>query len=245
MTLALEGLHKRFGARKVLDDVSLDVQPGEIVGLLGPNGAGKTTAFRVLAGLLRADGGRVRLDGRDVTSWPLHRRARLGLGYLPQEPSVFRRLTVQQNLEAIVALRPRPDRTSKTQRVYDALRAFDLADRADQHAARLSGGERRRLELARCWVQSPRWLLLDEPFAGIDPIGVCDLQTHLIGLRSPDRAVLITDHHVRATLPLCDRAYLLHEGRIIEEGPHGELAQSDAARSVYLGADFRLDPARR
>ena len=245
MTLVARNLHKRFRGRPVVAGVDFEVQPGEIVGLLGPNGAGKTTSFGMLAGLLRADEGRVLVDGEDVTGWPLHRRARRGLGYLPQEASVFRRLTVRGNLEAVLSVQRGLGRREAQDRVTAELRRFDLEDRASQRADQLSGGERRRLELARCMVIRPRWLLLDEPFAGIDPIGVRDLQGRLRGLRDQGIAIFVTDHQVRAMLALCDRTYLLAAGRVIDEGKPDELVRSEAAQSSYLGSDFRLDPRDR
>ncbi len=243
--LRVDALSKRFGARAVLDGVGLRVEPNEIVGLLGPNGAGKTTAFRIIAGLVRPDRGRVWLGDRPVTGWPLHRRARHGLGYLSQAPSVFRNLTVRGNLEAVLTLQRGLTRSDVEDRVSAGLREADLVERATQRADRLSGGERRRLELARCLVRRPRWLLLDEPFYGIDPIGVTDLQDRLLALRGQGMAVLVTDHNALATLPLCDRAYLLQEGRIIETGTPAQLAQSASARASYLGPHFRLPPAGR
>ena len=223
----------------MLDEVDLDVRPSEIVGLVGPNGAGKTTAFRIMAGLIRADRGTVHLADRDVSRQPLHQRARCGLGYLAQEPSVFRRLTVRANLEAVLALQPDRSRQDMARRVDATLRRFGLEARSAQLADRLSGGERRRLELARSLIVGPRWLLLDEPFAGIDPIGVADLQARLRTIREERVAVLITDHNVHATLPICDRAYLLQEGRIVAHG--SDLAASRVAREAYLGAQFALD----
>ena len=240
-SLVARGLTKAYGGRSVLEDVGLEARPDEIVALLGPNGAGKTTAFRIIAGLVRPSAGTVDLGGRDVTALPLHRRARLGLGYLPQAPSVFRRLTVRANLEAVLALQPGLTRPQVERRIEAGLAEVDLTDRAELMADRLSGGERRRLELARCLATRPRWLLLDEPFYGIDPIGVRDLQQRLRALRGRGLTVLMTDHNALATLPLCDRAYLLVGGRIVESGTRSELAQSATARAAYFGPDVRLD----
>ncbi|MEM7674525.1 MAG: LPS export ABC transporter ATP-binding protein [Myxococcota bacterium] len=241
MTLRGIGLGKRYGRTVVLDGVNLDVSPGRIVGLLGRNGAGKTTAFRILAGLARPDSGRVTFDGQDVTRWPLFRRARLGLGYVAQEPSAFRRLSVADNLRAVLHLMPERPKPSTIDEIIDStLVRFELSSRGTWLADRLSGGERRRLELARAVVLRPRWLLLDEPFAGIDPVGIRDVQQHLIALRAHDIAVLITDHNAQATLPLCDYAYLLQEGHVIAQGQRHELAEDHRARQTYLGPDFRL-----
>ena len=241
VTLRAFGLIKRYGARRVVDRVDIEVAPNEIVGLLGPNGAGKTTTFRMLAGLVRSDGGTVTLDGVDVSREPLHRRARRGLGYLPQAPSVFRGLTVRGNLIAVLELQAGLSRPEIQRRSSESLERFGLTTCADQPADRLSGGERRRLELARCLAVDPRWVLLDEPFSGIDPIGVRDMQARLRGLRSTKRSILLTDHLVQAALPLCDRAYLIEAGRVVEQGTCAELARSESARSRYLGPDFRID----
>ena len=245
VVIAGRGLTKQYRGRTVVDRLDVQAAAHEIVGLLGPNGAGKTTAFRMMAGLVRPDTGSVSLAGRDVTQAPLHRRAQLGLGYLPQEPSVFRRLTVRDNLDAVLALRPGLAASERRHRTEEMLERFDLTDRAGLVADRLSGGERRRLELARCLVVRPTCLLLDEPFAGIDPIGVADLQTRLRGLRAEALAILITDHNAHATLPLCDRAYLVRAGNVVEHGTRVELAQSDVARAAYLGSAFRLDISDR
>lgn len=238
--LRAEGLWKSFRNRNVVRDVSFHVRQGEVVGLLGPNGAGKTTSFRMVAGLLRADKGRVLLDSQDLSQLPLHKRARLGLGYLPQEASIFRKLTVLQNflvaLEGLGGIK-KAEREARA----DALIAeFNLERVRDSLGETLSGGERRRAEIARSLIPGPRFILFDEPFAGVDPIAVGDLQKQIASLKNRGIGVLITDHSVRETLGICDRAYILAEGRILEEGTPGELAASERARSSYLGEGFRL-----
>jgi len=244
--LRADGLWKSFRSRTVVNDVSLGLRTGEIVGLLGPNGAGKTTTFRMVAGLLQADKGRVLLGDRDLTGLPLHRRARLGLGFLPQEASIFRRLTVRENF--LVALEGLPDepmlgraaRRRREERADALVEEFHLGHVARARGETLSGGERRRVEIARSLIPGPRFMLFDEPFAGIDPIAVDDLQQHIVDLRRRGIGVLITDHSVRETLGICDRAYILCEGRILEEGTPEHLAGSERARAVYLGDRFRL-----
>ncbi len=239
--LRAEGLFKSFRGRAVVQDVSVRVAPGEVVGLLGPNGAGKTTTFRMVAGLIEPDRGTVRLGDGDLTGLPLHRRARLGLGYLPQEASVFRRLTVRDNL--LVALEGLGG-LSKAERLARAaalISEFKLDKVADALGETLSGGERRRVEIARSLVPSPSCILFDEPFAGVDPIAVGDLQKQIADLRHRGIGVLITDHSVRETLGICDRAYILSGGRILEEGSPAEIAASARARATYLGEAFRLD----
>ncbi|MFM2152181.1 MAG: hypothetical protein RL199_616 [Pseudomonadota bacterium] len=239
--LRADNLFKAFRGRAVVHDVSVRVAPGEVVGLLGPNGAGKTTTFRMVAGLVEPDRGTVRLGDAELTGLPLHRRARFGLGYLPQEASVFRRLTVRDNLlvafEGLGGL-PKAERLERA----DALIVeFKLEKVAGSLGETLSGGERRRVEIARSLIPSPACILFDEPFAGVDPIAVGDLQRQIADLRHRGIGVLITDHSVRETLGICDRAYILSGGRILEEGTPAELAASARARSTYLGEDFRLD----
>jgi lipopolysaccharide export system ATP-binding protein len=233
------GLVKTFGRRTVVNGVDLQVRAGEIVGFLGPNGAGKTTTFYLMVGLVPATRGRVFLDGRDITRLRMHQRARLGLGYLPQEPSTFRKLTVAQNILAIVEAVgvPRRDRAALVER---SLEEFHLTALARQPAYTLSGGERRRLEIARALVTAPKFLLLDEPFANIDPITVADLQRVLLQLKSRGLGVIITDHNVRETLRIVDRAYLIREGRVFKEGPAAMLINDAEAREFYLGKDFNL-----
>jgi lipopolysaccharide export system ATP-binding protein len=227
--LRAQGLVKAFKRRRVVDDVDLRLEQGEIVGLLGPNGAGKTTTFYMIVGLLRADEGKVFLDGRDITSVPMYRRARDGIGYLSQEPSVFRRLSVRDNVMAILeTLDLSPEEAER--RLEQLLDELGLAHLRDQQAYALSGGERRRLEITRALVTSPKFMLLDEPFAGVDPIAVDDIQ----------RIVLITDHNVRETLSITDRAYIMFNGQIHIEGSAERLVNDPKARQMYLGQDFRL-----
>jgi lipopolysaccharide export system ATP-binding protein len=242
MSTALQaaGLCKSFRGRRVVDDVSFSVAPGEVVGLLGPNGAGKTTSFHCVVGLLAPDAGEVRLGDRDLSGLPLHARARLGIGYLPQEPSIFRKLTVRQNFLLVLegaGLTP----AAQEARVDELLTEFDLLRVANARGETLSGGERRRAEIARSLLADPRFMLFDEPFAGIDPIAVHDLQRLIHKLRGKGLGVLITDHAVRETLGICDRAVLLVEGRLLETGTPAQIAASERARAVYLGERFKLE----
>ncbi len=237
--LVAQGLSKWFKRRKVVDNVSLEIQPGEVVGLLGPNGAGKTTSFYIMVGLIGCDGGRIFLEGREITALPMYRRCRLGLGYLPQESSVFRKLTVEENLLAIletVGL----SRAERKTRVRELLAELDLTSLANYPAHTLSGGERRRLEITRALVTSPRYLLLDEPFTGIDPIAIGDIQAIVARLTERGIGILITDHNVRETLAITDRAYILFDGRILVSGSATELASNPKARELYLGEKFSL-----
>jgi lipopolysaccharide export system ATP-binding protein len=237
--LAAEGLVKSYGGRAVVNGVSLEVTGGEIVGLLGPNGAGKTTTFSMVVGLVRPDRGAVRLGERDVTDLPMYRRARSGISYLPQEPSVFRRLTVEQNLLAILeTLDFSP--AERRQRADELLSEFGLVAVRSNRADTLSGGERRRVEIARSLVLSPSFLLLDEPFAGIDPIAVLDIQAIARRLASSGIGVLVTDHNVRETLSVVDRAYIIHEGRILRAGTPLALSTDAVVRKIYLGEAFQL-----
>lgn len=239
--LSASGLKKVYGGRAVVDGVSLTVQPGEIVGLLGPNGAGKTTSFYMIAGLVPPDAGSVCLNGNDITTLPMHRRARLGLGYLPQEESVFRKLSVLDNLLAILETRPNLGRKERFERAHGLLERFGIAKVAKSLAITLSGGEKRRLAIARSLCTDPTLLMLDEPFAGIDPIAVDDIQNIVRDLREKDGlAILITDHSVRETLSIVDRAFLIHDGRVILEGDSQELVNDPLAKKYYLGEDFRL-----
>jgi lipopolysaccharide export system ATP-binding protein len=238
--LHARGLSKSFRGRKVVDRVSFDVNPGEVVGLLGPNGAGKTTSFHCVVGLLHPDEGEVHLGGRDLSGLPLHRRARMGLGYLPQEPSIFRKLTVRQNLLLVLEGHGVHGREARG-RTDDVLHEFDLLRVADSLGEQLSGGERRRTEIARALLAEPRFLLFDEPFAGIDPIAVHELQRLIGKLRERGLGVLISDHAVRETLGICDRAVLLVEGRLLEAGTPPQIAASERARAVYLGERFKLE----
>ena len=236
-TLALT---KSYGGRTVVRGVSLSVRPGEVVGLLGPNGAGKTTTFHMVVGLTAPDSGRVVLDGQDITADPMYVRARRGLGYLPQEPSVFRGLTVEQNLLAI--LETLGLKRAERRRRADALLAeLNLTPLAAARAHSLSGGERRRVEITRALVMSPSFMLLDEPFAGIDPIAVSDIQEIISHLKERGIGVLMTDHNVRETLRITDRAYIIHDGDVFRSGTPDELAGDDEVRRIYLGAGFRLD----
>jgi lipopolysaccharide export system ATP-binding protein len=238
-SLEARELWKRYGRTTVVSAVDLRVDRGEVVGLLGPNGAGKTTTFRMIVGHEWPDGGRILLDGRDITDLPMHRRARLGLGYLPQEPSIFRKLTVRENVLAILETLPL-DRSEREERLGDVLAELDIAALADRKGYQLSGGERRRVEISRSLVTNPSFMLLDEPFVGIDPIAVADIQKIVGRLRQKGFGVLITDHNVRETLNTVDRAYLMNEGRILISGTAEELANDPTARKIYLGASFRL-----
>jgi lipopolysaccharide export system ATP-binding protein len=238
-SLAVRDLVKTYRQRTVVDGVSLDILPGEVVGLLGPNGAGKTTVFYMIVGLVRPDGGRVLLNGDDITRLPMHRRARLGLGYLPQEPSVFRKLSVRQNVLAFLEETdlPEGEREERLRRLLEEMR---IAHVASTMGYALSGGERRRVEIARALVMSPFFLLLDEPFAGIDPISVADLQKVILGLKEKGIGVIITDHNVRDTLKVCDRAYIISEGKILLAGLPEAIATSALVREIYLGEQFSL-----
>jgi lipopolysaccharide export system ATP-binding protein len=234
-----EGLVKTFGARTVVDGVNVHFRAGEVVGLLGPNGAGKTTTFYMIVGLVPATAGVVRLDGTDITRLRMHERARHGIGYLPQEPSVFRKLTVAQNILAIVEVIgvPRGERKARVQAHLDELH---LGHVATQKAYTLSGGERRRLEIARALVTEPKFLLMDEPFAAIDPISVAEVQKIILQLKARGIGVVVTDHNVRETLRVVDRAYLIHKGKVLTEGTGDFLMHDESARKFYLGEDFDL-----
>ncbi len=232
-------LKKRYKFRSVVKDVSLEVASGEVVGLLGPNGAGKTTCFYMMVGLVPVDGGRLTLDGKNVTHLPIHRRARLGLSYLPQEPSVFRRLTVSENIRAVLELQPLSDEEVES-RLEDLLRDLHITHLRAHPAVSLSGGERRRVEIARALATNPRFILLDEPFAGVDPIAVLDIQQIARFLKDRGIGVLITDHNVRETLGICDRAYIINEGSVLACGTPDEIVYNDSVRKVYLGEHFRL-----
>ena len=237
--LRAEGLTKAYGGRRVVDDVTVEVRAGEVVGLLGPNGAGKTTTFYMIVGLTRPDTGTVLLNGEDVTQLPMYERARRGVSYLPQEPSVFRKLTVEENILAILQTLglSAEERTKRLRQLLDEL---GIARVAKNKALSLSGGERRRVEITRALVISPAFMLLDEPFAGIDPIAVVDIQGIVTQLKERGIGVLITDHNVRETLGICDRAYILNDGAVLEEGVPERIAASKRAREIYLGEKFRL-----
>jgi lipopolysaccharide export system ATP-binding protein len=237
--LRAERLTKVYGRRRVVDEISIEVAAGEVVGLLGPNGAGKTTTFHIIVGLTRPDGGAVFLNGEDVTGLPMYERARRGIGYLPQEPSIFRKLTVEQNILAILETLDL-DAEERGARLRGLLDELGIARLARSTALSLSGGERRRVEITRALVLSPTFMLLDEPFAGIDPIAVVDIQGIVTQLRNRGIGVLITDHNVRETLGICDRAYIVNDGAVLEEGAPARIAESRRAREIYLGEKFRL-----
>ena len=238
--LVAAGLRKTYGERRVVDGVSFHVEPGEIVGLLGPNGAGKTTSFSMVVGLVTPDEGSVTLGNVELASLPMHQRARKGLGYLPQETSIFRKLTVRQNLLAVLELDGSTSGKQRRERADQLLAEFGLTHVAESLGEQLSGGERRRAEIARSLIPNPKFMLFDEPFAGVDPINVGELQKEIARLRERGLGVLITDHNVRDTLRICTRAYILVGGKILEEGKPEAIARSERARSVYLGADFSL-----
>mgnify|MGYP001204048178 CR=1 FL=1 len=238
--LRAEGLIKAYRGRRVVDNLDLRVAPGEVVGLLGPNGAGKTTTFHMMVGLLHADAGRVHLRGQDISGWPMHRRARAGIGYLSQEPSVFRRLSVEDNLRLVLQLHGRKGKEASAA-ITKAMEEFDLGRVAGQKAASLSGGERRRLEIARTMIQGPAFVLLDEPFSGVDPKTIDEIRQQIGDLSRSGIGLLVTDHNVRETLSTCHRAYIVTDGRILEEGTPTQIAGSDRARALYLGERFRLD----
>ncbi len=238
--LAVRHLEKRFRYRQVLADVSLDLGGGEVVGLLGPNGAGKTTCFYAVVGLVRPDGGQITLNERDLTPLPMHARARLGIGYLPQEASVFRKLTVADNIRAVLETRRDLDRDTRAQRLEVLLQELHVTHVRDSLGISLSGGERRRVEIARALAVEPRFILLDEPFAGVDPISVVEIQRIVSYLAERGIGVLITDHNVRETLGICSRAYILAEGRVIAAGTPDVILADEHVRRVYLGEHFRL-----
>ncbi len=238
-TLSARGLTKVYRERTVVDRVSLSVRAGEVVGLLGPNGAGKTTTFYMVVGLTRPKAGRVFINDEDITDVPMYERARKGISYLPQEPSIFRKLTVEENILAILETLPL-DRAARRARLEQLLGELRIGHIARSKAYALSGGERRRVEITRALVRSPSFILLDEPFAGIDPIAVIDIQNIIFQLKEKGIGVVISDHNVRETLGVCDRAYIVNEGRILEEGPPTAIANSARARAIYLGEKFRL-----
>ncbi len=239
-SLVAKGLHKRYRSRQVVKDVSLNVASGEVVGLLGPNGAGKTTAFYMIVGLVACDAGRIVIDEQDVTRLPIHRRAQLGLGYLPQEASVFRRLSVEDNIMAALELRADLDTKARRDTLESLLEDLHVSHIRTSLGVSLSGGERRRVEIARALAANPRFMLLDEPFAGVDPISVLDIQRIIQQLTERDIGVLITDHNVRETLGICGRAYILNAGTVIASGTPETVLDNREVRQVYLGEDFRL-----
>lgn len=239
MKLIAEGLVKSYSGRRVVDEVGLDLDRGEIVGLLGPNGAGKTTTFHMVTGFIRPEEGRIALDGTDITHMPVFRRARLGLGYLSQEPSIFRKLSVWDNVKAILEMLDYP-KAKREARVEELLDRFNVGHLRKQQGQTLSGGERRRVELARALAADPAFLLLDEPFTGIDPIVRAEIQDIVRGLRDEGLGVLITDHNVRETLEITDRAYIMYDARVLLSGTSDDLVRDEKARQVYLGERFRI-----
>ena len=238
--LVARHLRKRYRTRDVVKDFGLHLAAGEVVGLLGPNGAGKTTCFYMIVGLVAADGGEIVLDGDDITALPMHKRARRGVGYLPQAPSIFRRLSVSQNVMAALELRDDLDAQGRENELLALLEELQVAHVANQRGASLSGGERRRVEIARALAAKPRFMLLDEPFAGVDPISVGDIQKIIRHLKTRGIGVLITDHNVRETLSLTDRAYILNNGSVLADGSPAEILANQQVREIYLGHEFRL-----
>ncbi|WP_448673765.1 LPS export ABC transporter ATP-binding protein [Pseudoxanthomonas mexicana] len=238
--LTAKGLRKRYKQREVVADFGLTLQPGEVVGLLGPNGAGKTTCFYMIVGLVAADAGTIELDGHDITAQPMYQRAKLGVGYLPQEPSVFRKLSVADNIRLVLELREDLDAAGIDRELASLLDELQVTHVADQLGASLSGGERRRVEIARALAARPRLMLLDEPFAGVDPISVGEIQRIVKHLKNRGIGVLITDHNVRETLGICDRAYILNAGSVLAQGAPDALLANPDVRRVYLGETFRL-----
>lgn len=236
--LTTTGLKKTYNKRRVVDDVSLSMSSGEIVGLLGPNGAGKTTSFYMIVGLIKPDGGNIYLDNNPITHMPMHARAKLGVGYLPQEPSIFRKLSVSDNLRAVLELRDDLSDGQIELRIEELLDEFSISHLRGQPAIGLSGGERRRVEIARALACEPRFMLLDEPFAGVDPISIIDIQKIIDHLRQRDIGILITEHNVRETLGICDRVYILNDGKVIAEGNAEAIVANPEVRKVYLGENF-------
>ncbi len=238
--LSAKGLRKRYKSREVVADFGLTLEAGEVVGLLGPNGAGKTTCFYMIVGLVSADAGKIELDGRDITAEPMYKRAKLGVGYLPQEPSVFRKLTVADNIRLVLELRDDLNSAGVDKELASLMDELQISHVAEQLGASLSGGERRRCEIARALAAKPRLMLLDEPFAGVDPISVGEIQRIVKHLKNRGIGVLITDHNVRETLGICDRAYILNEGSVLAQGAPDALLANPDVRRVYLGETFRL-----
>ena len=238
--LSARDLVKQYRKRRVVDGVSLDVESGEIVGLLGPNGAGKTTSFYMIVGLITCDSGDISIDGQEVKHHPIHARARMGLGYLPQEASVFRKLSVAQNILAILETIPEMSRKERLSRLDELLESFHITHIRDSMGMSLSGGERRRVEIARALATRPRYLLLDEPFAGVDPISVLDIQGIIRQLKEQGIGILITDHNVRETLGICERAYIVSAGQVIANGAPEEVLANEMVKQVYLGENFHL-----
>jgi lipopolysaccharide export system ATP-binding protein len=238
--LSAQGLQKRFRARQVVRDFAFSIREGEVVGLLGPNGAGKTTCFYMVVGLIQADAGTIKLDQQDITGLPMHARAKLGIGYLPQEASVFRRLSVSDNILAVLELRDNMTARQREEELESLLDELKIAHIAEQKGISLSGGERRRVEIARALAARPRYMLLDEPFAGVDPISVGEIQRIVRHLKERGIGVLITDHNVRETLGICDRAYILNDGEVLSRGTPQHILADEKVREVYLGREFRI-----
>lgn len=239
-TLSAQHLSKQYKGRRVVKDVSLEIKTGDVVGLLGPNGAGKTTCFYMIVGLVPMDSGKITLDDVSISQLPMHKRARLGLGYLPQEPSVFRKLTVEENILAILETRNEMSASQRAERLEELLHDLRITDRRQTLGISLSGGERRRVEIARALASEPRFMLLDEPFAGVDPISVLEIQQLIKHLQQLGIGVLITDHNVRETLKICGHAYILSEGRVLTAGTPEDILYNKNVREVYLGEDFQL-----
>ena len=238
--MSSKALRKKYDGRYVVENLSLEIASGEIVGLLGPNGAGKTTSFQIIVGLIRPDGGSIEIDDEDISRFPIHMRAKRGIGYLPQEPSIFRSLTVEQNILAIAELRKDINKKERTALVDGLLEEFRLGQIRTRRATKLSGGERRRLEIARTLAIKPKFILMDEPFAGVDPISIGSMKSEIQGLANKNIGILITDHQVRETLEICHRAYIVNEGHVIAEGTTDTILSNRKVRQVYLGNDFSL-----
>ena len=238
--MSSKALRKQYDGRYVVENLSLEISSGEIVGLLGPNGAGKTTSFQIIVGLIRPDGGSIEIDNEDISHFPIHMRAKRGIGYLPQEPSIFRSLTVEQNILAIAELRKDINKKERTALVDELLEEFRLGQIRTRRATKLSGGERRRLEIARTLAIKPKFILMDEPFAGVDPISIGSMKSEIQGLANKNIGILITDHQVRETLEICQRAYIVSEGHVIAEGTTDTILSNRKVRQVYLGNDFSL-----
>ncbi len=238
--MSSKALRKQYGGRYVVENLSLEISSGEIVGLLGPNGAGKTTSFQIIVGLIRPDGGSIEIDNEDISHFPIHMRAKRGIGYLPQEPSIFRSLTVEQNILAIAELRKDINKKERTALVDELLEEFRLGQIRTRQATKLSGGERRRLEIARTLAINPKFILMDEPFAGVDPISIGSMKSEIQDLANKNIGILITDHQVRETLEICQRAYIVSEGHVIAEGTTDTILSNRKVRQVYLGNDFSL-----
>ena len=239
-TLIAKDITKSYRSRKVVNRVTISVNTGEIVGMLGPNGAGKTTSFYMIVGLIRPDSGQIQLDDQDITYQPIHKRSRIGIGYLPQETSIFRKLNVEENIYSILELRQDLNKAARKQHLNDLLNEFHIAHLRKASALSLSGGERRRVEIARALALDPKFMLLDEPFAGIDPISIIDIKRIITHLANRHIGILITDHNVRETLDICQRAYIVSEGSIIAHGTAHDILANDRVRAVYLGDDFEL-----